>query len=114
MRAILGWTALIMVLSLMPRMSSLMNPQDENGLNQGPLAHLSAYSVLAAMLTAYMIIKGKRHPAIRACLLAGSYGALVEFAQYFTPTRSCDPYDILINLAAAALGVTFFKLAISR
>lgn len=78
--------------------------EHSQALNHGPLAHFGAFALLAAMLFELRVRTNTRFPLLQSIIFAGSYGALVECAQYLVPYRSFDPADIAMNFAAACFG----------
>jgi VanZ family protein len=107
---IAAWAMLIALLALTPRMRSIIDPENPHGLNHGPVAHLAAYAILAIILHERLTRSGQNNAANKGAIIAGSYGALIEFGQYLVPYRSFDPSDIAPNFAAAIIGIMIQKV----
>ena|GEM_PF-5054582 len=97
--ATLVWAGLIAGLALAPRVS-----YDNFALNHGTIAHILAYSLLAALLCRLLTLAGRRRAAGLSFIISGGFGVLVEYGQHLMPPRTFDPGDIIMNFAAAALG----------
>lgn len=86
-----------------------------------PVGHFTEYLLLGAALvnalrfTPWTIFErnATAHPAgmlgdfpspLVALILSSLYGVSDEFHQIFTPSRSCDPMDWLVDTCAAAIG----------
>lgn len=86
-----------------------------------PVGHFTEYLLLGAVLanalrfTPWSIFErnATAHPAgmlgdfpnpLVALILSSLYGVSDEFHQIFTPGRSCDPMDWLVDTCAAAIG----------
>lgn len=86
-----------------------------------PVGHFTEYLLLGAVLanalrfTPWTIFErnATAHPAgmlgdfpnpLVALILSSLYGVSDEFHQIFTPGRSCDPMDWLVDTCAAAIG----------
>lgn len=86
-----------------------------------PVGHFTEYLLLGAALanalrfTPWTIFERNAtvHPAgmlgdfpnpLVALILSSLYGVSDEFHQIFTPSRSCDPMDWLVDTCAAAIG----------
>ena len=86
-----------------------------------PVGHFTEYLLLGAALanalrfTPWTIFErnATAHPAgmlgnfpapLVALILSSLYGISDEFHQIFTPSRSCDPMDWLVDTCAAAIG----------
>lgn len=86
-----------------------------------PVGHFTEYLLLGAALTNALRFtpwttferNATAHPAGRlgdfpsplvALIFSSLYGVSDEFHQIFTPSRSCDPMDWLVDTCAAAIG----------
>lgn len=107
----IGWAAVLYYLSAQPGIDvqPLFTGQDK-------VFHTGAYGVLG------FLILGAMKPATRdyshkqmllAAGLAGVYGILDEFHQYFVPGRSSDPLDVLADASGGILGVVLM-VALTR
>lgn len=82
-------------------------------LTPAPPAQLSlgwdkANHALAFAALAFAGDKGFRGAGwhrIRGALALVAYGAAIEIAQYFVPTRSCDWYDLLADISGVGVGI---------
>ena len=94
-----------------------------------PVGHFTEYLLLGAALanalrfTPWTIFErnATAHPAgmlgdfpspLVALILSSLYGVSDEFHQIFTPSRSCDPMDWLVDTIAAALGALICYLVL--
>lgn len=66
--------------------------------------HLKPQGPAGALLVAKPIDALSKWAPIVAAALSSLYGVTDEFHQIFTPGRSCDPMDWLVDTIAAALG----------
>ena len=66
--------------------------------------HLKPQGPAGALLVAKPIDALSKWTPIIAAALSSLYGVTDEFHQIFTPGRSCDPMDWLVDTIAAALG----------
>ncbi|MEI6125185.1 MAG: VanZ family protein [Pseudomonadota bacterium] len=74
-------------------------------INSGPPAHSLAYFTLSFFIALYFRGKSGRHPLIKGALLAGLYGACIEWVQFYIPYRSCELADIGANFLAAVVAM---------
>jgi VanZ family protein len=74
-----------------------------NGLNSGFEKHLAAYFLLSLSIGIYFGTCRFSAPFLRAALLAGTFGVLIELVQYFIPYRSCEVLDALADYAGASI-----------
>lgn len=65
--------------------------------------HLKPQGPAGALLVAKPISELSKWAPIVAAALSSLYGVTDEFHQIFTPGRSCDPMDWLVDTIAAAL-----------
>ena len=65
-----------------------------------------------ALLVAKPISELSKWAPIVAAALSSLYGVTDEFHQIFTPGRSCDPMDWLVDTIAAALGALICYLVL--
>ena len=97
-----------------------------------PVGHFTEYLLLGAALTnalrftpwtKFGPVHGKTHPSgmlgdfpapIAAALLSSAYGVTDEFHQIFTPARSCDPMDWLVDTCAAAIGAAIIWVFLKK
>ena len=89
--------AAILILSVIPGFGG--------GINSGSWAHGIAYFVLSLAIGFYFLTGKFNHPRLKGALLAGLYGALIEFVQFFIPYRDFDFGDILSNFMAAFFAI---------
>lgn len=75
------------------------------------LAHLAEYSVLGLLLAFGLGAKIKTNPRnVRYAMMLGlCIGVIDETIQYFTPGRSCDFLDLLVDVFAIFLGICIFS-----
>ena len=99
--AVIGYGALILVVSLIPVKADLSVGQLDK------VAHVCEY-----LLFAWLLVQAVRLGRLRereyllfAWLYATSYGALIELIQGLVPWRSADWLDGLANAVGAAHGV---------
>jgi len=71
--------------------------------NSGFFSHIISYFMLSFVLSLYFFEKNTKKPLLKAALIAGSYGLLIEFIQFFIPYRFFEVKDILTNFAGAFL-----------
>lgn len=72
-----------------------------------PAAHFVEYAILAVLVTFAM--SPRKTLAVRilvAVLLATAFGVMDELHQSFTPGRTPDVMDVVVDSAGAALGAT--------
>lgn len=74
--------------------------------------HLKPQGPAGALLVAKPISELSKWAPIVAAALSSLYGVTDEFHQIFTPGRSCDPMDWLVDTIAAALGALICYLAL--
>lgn len=90
-----------------------------------PIGHFTEYLLLGATLenalslTAKQTAKQGRAPSVwklvaLATVLSSVYGASDEFHQIFTPGRSCDPADWLVDTIAALIGSLIVALVLRK
>lgn len=80
-----------------------------------PLGHFAEYLALGALLTNALRFHIKRnHAAMLAPILASIYGVTDELHQIFTPGRSCDPMDWLVDTCAAIAGALIVRALLRR
>ena len=74
--------------------------------------HLKPQGPAGALLVAKPINALSKWAPIVAAALSSLYGITDEFHQIFTPGRSCDPMDWLVDTIAAALGALICYLVL--
>ena len=74
--------------------------------------HLKPQGPAGALLVAKPIDALSKWAPIVAAALSSLYGVTDEFHQIFTPGRSCDPMDWLVDTIAAALGALICYLVL--
>ena len=74
--------------------------------------HLKPQGPAGALLVAKPVDELSKWAPIVAAALSSLYGVTDEFHQIFTPGRSCDPMDWLVDTIAAALGALICYLAL--
>ena len=74
--------------------------------------HLKPQGPAGALLVAKPISELSKWAPIVAAALSSLYGVTDEFHQIFTPGRSCDPMDWLVDTIAAALGALICYLVL--
>lgn len=80
-----------------------------------PLGHFGEYFLLGALLAnALRFHLTQNHAAALAPVLASIYGVTDELHQIFTPGRSCDPMDWLVDTCAAILGALIVRALLKR
>jgi VanZ family protein len=72
------------------------------------LAHLVAFSLLG--LLAYWALEGVPRAALLAVALTCVFGATDEWHQSFTPGRSGEVQDVVLDTAAAAVAIVVWRL----
>jgi VanZ family protein len=97
---VVAWAALIFALSSIPHLGTGLGTWDTI---LRKCAHAAEYAVLAALLLRAI----GNVPA--AFLLAVAYAASDEFHQTFVRGRHGSPYDVLIDAAGAAIGLTAWR-----
>jgi VanZ family protein len=95
------WVVLVTIGSLLPA-TSFPSWADLGG-NKDKVAHFVAYFFTALLFYFAFRTRFKRTD-IYAMLFAAGYGALLELAQLFVPSRTCSLGDLVANLS----GVLFF------
>lgn len=108
----IGWAALIYYLSDQP---GIILPQMFP--HEDKLLHLLAYGVLAFLaMGTCRPDTCRRHSGYfwLVAALAGLYGVLDEFHQYFVPGRDTDPLDMLADLCGGLLGAGLMFLLLRR
>ena len=79
------------------------------------LAHLTAYAVLGIFAHRWRAaVSADCRPRLYALLICLTYASLDEFHQSFVPTRTASPFDVLLDLAGAAIGIAWSHRAIAR
>jgi VanZ family protein len=97
----IAWAAGIFLLSCLPfkQTTPLFTGVDK-------VFHVGLFGMLSVLLF-FAFFYERRHPALKAALLAllitAAYGAFDEFHQLFTPTRSCDVFDWLADAAGGTI-----------
>jgi glycopeptide antibiotics resistance protein len=71
------------------------------GINSGIKAHCFAYFVFSFTIGLNFIAKGLKRPLLKAAILAGTYGLLIEIVQSFIPYRNFELMDIIINYSSS-------------
>jgi len=71
--------------------------------NSGFVSHIISYFMLSFVLSLYLLEKDTKKPLLKAALIAGSYGLLIEFIQFFIPYRFFEVKDILTNFVGVFL-----------
>lgn len=108
--AVVAWMLVILYLST-------MRTTPQYGTTLPNLMHFVEYAILALLvrsaLTATAPLGALALDAL-SVVWAGVYGALMEAAQLYAPTRSADIKDILVNIAGALVAVIVIKFAIAR
>ena len=74
--------------------------------------HLKPQGPAGALLVAKPIDALSKWAPVVAAALSSVYGVTDEFHQIFTPGRSCDPMDWLMDTIAAALGALICYLVL--
>lgn len=74
--------------------------------------HLKPQGPAGALLVAKPIDALSKWAPVVAAALSSVYGVTDEFHQIFTPGRSCDPMDWLVDTIAAALGALICYLVL--
>ncbi|MGB0514742.1 MAG: VanZ family protein, partial [Wenzhouxiangellaceae bacterium] len=72
------------------------------------LTHVGVYAVFA--LATCWALNGAGRAVLRALLLTGGFGVLVELAQLLAPARTASAHDAALNLLGAVLGTSVFAL----
>jgi len=81
----------------------------------GWLGHLLAYAVLAVLYLAALDPQlHAQKAAVLAVALASAYGILDEIHQLYTPGRSSDPLDWVVDTVGALAGVAVVFLIARR
>lgn len=105
----LATLAAVIVGSLLPAQSAAMRLIDHAGINE-KAGHFVAYAVLAALLS----LDRFRCRRLRATIVAlFLLGALLEFAQIFSPGRTCDWHDLIVNSCGILAGLALVRLSAS-
>jgi VanZ family protein len=110
---VLGWMALIFLLSAQPGLRVSDDASVDRPIRT--LAHLTSYAVLAALLVR-ALLTGSRPTgmaAIGAWVVAVLYGVSDEIHQSFVPDRTGRPSDVLIDAIGAAIGVALAVILLS-
>lgn len=93
-----------------------------------PIGHSTEYLLLGASIANALSLPNKEEePARRICgievlpktvllstILSSLYGATDEFHQIFTPGRSCDPADWLVDTLAALIGAAIVAIVLKH
>lgn len=74
--------------------------------------HLKPQGPAGALLVAKPVDELSKWAPIVAAALSSLYGVTDEFHQIFTPGRSCDPMDWLVDTIAASLGALICYLVL--
>ena len=85
--AVIFLAVTILVLSVIPGFGG--------GLNSGFSAHGLAYFVFAFVISLYLRTPAYRAAPLKAALLAGLYGTLIEGIQFFIPYRAFELTDMV-------------------
>ena len=112
---IISWIAVIAMLALIFFMSSRSGIDIDN--NTGIFSAVKRWlSAQAAALFGHKVdVSPVGHFSeylVLGAALSSLYGITDEFHQIFTPGRSCDPMDWLVDTIAAALGALICYLAL--
>jgi VanZ family protein len=110
---VLGWMALIFLLSAQPGLRVSDDANVDRPIRT--LAHLASYAVLAALLVRALATRGgpTRVAAFGAWVVAVLYGVSDEIHQSFVPDRTGRPSDVLIDAIGAAIGVALAVILLS-
>jgi VanZ family protein len=76
-------------------------------------AHVTEYAILGALLLRAFSASARRpwwHYAGFAVAVAAGFAALDEFHQSFVGSRTGSPYDVLIDISGALLGLALWTL----
>lgn len=78
----------------------------------GPVGHLVNFGVLAFLLLRALVWTSayKVQHAVLAFLIGVLYGVLDEIHQLFTPTRTLQVLDLVINGLGVLIGLTIFSI----
>jgi VanZ family protein len=109
--AVIAWMGVIFFLSAQSKLPDLtpgLPGLEEIG------GHLTAYSVLAALLWWALQGTGVRYPATWALVLAVLYGATDEFHQSFVPGRDMSVSDLMVDLIGASAMLLLVSLLHAR
>jgi len=71
--------------------------------NSGFFAHFTYYFILSSIVLLYLLGRKFQKPFIKAILLTGSYGILIEFIQFSIFYRNFQILDIITNFSGAFL-----------
>jgi VanZ family protein len=95
----IAYSGLVAYISLRPSVGGGVEHLDK-------LTHLLVYYIFAVF--AYRMLQYKRfYPAV--CLGIVIYGAVLEYAQSFTPDRTMSGYDMLANTLGVVLGALVMR-----
>jgi VanZ family protein len=82
------------------------------------LLHLGAYSILGALFLRALVHSKYQDRAwlirLASILLAGIYGATDEWHQYYVPSRSADPWDLLCDFLGGVVGVSIYHILVKK
>jgi VanZ family protein len=116
---IFHWFPLIAACLALFIQSSLPASEKLSGLfSFDKLLHAGAYAVLAVLFfRAYRTLAFGRkimRVAGLSAISAGVYGLSDEIHQYFVPTRSADPYDLLADIVGGICGAWICLVVIKQ
>jgi VanZ family protein len=97
--AVLGYAALLLVISVMPLRAPAAVPHLDK------VWHLCKYGLFAWLVRRAQRARRQPRPRWRAWLIATGYGLLLEGVQAWLPWRSAEVGDVLANGLGAAVGI---------
>jgi len=98
--------AAVVVGSVLSAQSAAMRLIDRAGIND-KVEHFTVYAILAALPS----LDRFRCRRLGATIVALFFlGALLEFAQLFSPGRTCDWHDLLANSCGIFAGVALVRI----
>ncbi len=110
--AVLAWMGLIFTLSAQPRLPHVVGSLSDQ--LQDVLGHFTVYAVLAALLYWALAGVGASRPALFALLIVLLYALSDEFHQSFVPGRNPDVFDVMTDVAGAAVALLLIRWRRSR
>jgi len=80
-----------------------------------PHSHIISYFMLSLSLSLHFLSNNSINALLRAALIAGFYGILIELIQLFIPYRSFQIFDIFLNFVGSfSVFIVYLLLIICR
>jgi len=107
--------ATILWMSLTQNAPAMTVDTDTHPIRIDYLLHALGYCTLGVLFLFWQPTIARQRNLWLLTLFTGfAFSAITEMAQYFVPTRSVNPFDLLANLVGLFFGLLFCRLLINR